>query len=138
MAKSNEPIVGSSTNFNQIVAGTTIKGDIESSNDIRFEGSLEGNLKTSGKLIIGTSGSVKGEVYCKNSDIEGKIEGRIHVQELLSLKSTSFIKGDIIAKKLAIDPGAKFTGSCNMTSEVEVTKQSEFGKKENEKESKKA
>lgn len=138
MAKSNEPIVGGSNNFNQIVAGTTIKGNIESSNDIRFEGTLVGNLKTTGKLIIGTSGSVKGEIYCKNSDIEGKIEGLIHVQELLTLKSTSFIKGDIIAKKLAIDPGAKFTGSCNMTSEVDPAKQGELlAKKQEEKEPKK-
>ena len=137
MAKSNEPIVGSSNNFNQIVAGTTIKGNIESSNDIRFEGTLVGNLKTSGKLIIGTSGSVKGEIYCKNSDIEGKIEGLIHVQELLTLKSTSFIKGDIIAKKLAIDPGAKFTGSCNMTSEADFAKQGEYAKQQEEKEPKK-
>jgi cytoskeletal protein CcmA (bactofilin family) len=128
MAKYNEPEASNAVNM--IVAGTRIKGNIESSNDIRFEGTLEGNLKTSGKLIIGSSGTVNGEIYCKNSDIEGKVEGRIHVQELLTLKSTSFIKGDILAKRLAIDPGAKFTGSCNMTSDAGATKEPEFSKKE--------
>jgi len=112
MAKHSEP---ESTAVNMIVAGTKINGDIESSNDIRFDGILTGNLKTMGKLIIGSSGEVKGEIHCKSSDIEGKIDGKVEVQELLTLKGTSVIKGDIMAKRLAIEPGAKFTGNCKMS-----------------------
>lgn len=115
MAKYNEP--ESHNAVNMIVSGTTIKGNIESNNDIRFDGILIGNLKTSGKLIVGPTGQVKGEVQCKNSDIEGKVEGKIIAQELLTLKSTSLIVGDIAAKRLAIEPGAKFTGNCNMAAD---------------------
>jgi cytoskeletal protein CcmA (bactofilin family) len=104
--------------INLIGAGTTIKGDVESTGDIRIDGTLKGNLRTKGKVVIGTTGLVKGEVYCKHSDVEGKIEGKINVNELLSLKSTSSILGDIAAKRLAIEPGAKFTGNCNMSSET--------------------
>jgi cytoskeletal protein CcmA (bactofilin family) len=100
--------------INLIGVGTDIKGDIESTGDIRFDGILKGNLKTKGKVVIGSTGSVKGEITCKNSDVEGKIEGRITVQELLSLKATSVLLGDIIAKRLAIEPGARFTGNCSM------------------------
>lgn len=103
------------TQPNMIVAGTIIKGDIESNGDIRFDGTLTGNIKTKGKLIVGSTGVIKGEVICKNSDIEGRVEGKINVNELLTLKSTSIIEGDIIAKRLAIDPGAKFTGTCAMS-----------------------
>ena len=100
--------------INLIGVGTEIKGDIESTGDIRFDGTLTGNLKTKGKVVIGSTGSVKGEITCKNSDVEGKVEGKIIVQELLSLKSSSVLLGDIIAKRLAIEPGARFTGYCNM------------------------
>jgi cytoskeletal protein CcmA (bactofilin family) len=100
--------------INLIGVGTDIKGDIESVGDIRFDGSLKGNLRTKGKVVIGSTGNIKGEVTCKNSDVEGKIEGKINVQELLSLKSSSVLLGDIIAKRLAIEPGARFTGYCNM------------------------
>lgn len=114
MAKSNfEP--QDPGQVNRIVAGTSLKGDIESNGDIRFEGTLEGNLSIKGKLIVGTTGVIKGEILCKNADIEGRIEGKITVNELLTLKSTSVIEGDIIAKRLAIEPGAKFTGSCSMS-----------------------
>jgi cytoskeletal protein CcmA (bactofilin family) len=103
--------------INLIGAGTDIKGDVESTGDIRIDGTLKGNLRTRGKVVIGNTGLIKGEVICKNSDVEGKVEGKINVQELLSLKATSSILGDISARRLAIEPGAKFTGHCTMSSE---------------------
>jgi cytoskeletal protein CcmA (bactofilin family) len=106
--------------INLIGVGTEIKGDISSNGDIRIDGILQGNLKTKGKVVIGETGSVKGEIKCKNSDVEGNIEGKIHVSELLSLKATSNLNGDIIARKLAIEPGSKFTGNCKMTSDTET------------------
>ncbi len=113
--------------INLLGVGTEIKGDINSNGDIRIDGSLTGNLRTKGKVVIGETGLVAGEIFCKNSDVEGKIEGKINATELLSLKSTSMIKGDIITRKLAIEPGAKFTGNCNMTLE---TTQTDAGPKE--------
>ena len=115
MAKLNET---ENNTINLFGVGTEIKGDIHSNNDIRIDGSLTGNLKTSGKVVVGETGIVTGEIYCKNFDVEGKIEGKINVSELLSLKSTSVIKGDITARKLAIEPGAKFTGNCNMNNDT--------------------
>ncbi len=100
--------------INIIGAGTTIVGDVNCPGDIRIDGNLTGNLNVQGKIVIGVSGMIKGEIACKNSEIEGKIEGRITVSELLSLKSTSSILGDISTRKLAIEPGANFTGNCKM------------------------
>ena len=100
--------------INIIGAGTNITGDVNCSGDIRIDGGLIGNLNVQGKVVIGTSGKVKGEITCKNSEVEGKIEGKISVAELLSLKSTSSINGDIKTRRLAIEPGANFTGSCVM------------------------
>lgn len=103
--------------INLLGVGTEIIGDIISNGDIRIDGSLKGNLKTKGKVVIGETGIIIGEIHCKNSDVEGKLEGKINVTELLSLKAVSSIKGDIICRKIAIEPGAKFTGNCSMTAE---------------------
>jgi cytoskeletal protein CcmA (bactofilin family) len=110
-------IEGENNTINLIGVGTDIKGDIESSGDIRFDGTIKGNIKTKGKVVIGSTGVIKGEISCKNSDVEGKVEGKIEVQELLSLKSTSVLLGDIMARRLAIEPGAKFTGHCSMSND---------------------
>ncbi len=104
-----------SNGHNQISVGTSIVGDINSEFDIRIDGKLTGNIETKGKLVLGPSGNIDGNVTCNNSVIEGKIEGKITVSELLTLKNTSLVSGDIIANKLSIEPGAKFTGNCDMS-----------------------
>jgi cytoskeletal protein CcmA (bactofilin family) len=100
--------------INIIGAGTSIKGDIVCPGDIRIDGSLVGNLQVQGKVVVGASGFIKGEISCKNSEIEGKIEGKLTIAELLVLKSTASVLGDISIRKLAIEPGAMFTGNCKM------------------------
>lgn len=112
MAKNNNEV--ETKTINLIGAGTEITGDIISNGDIRIDGTLVGNLTTKGKVVIGEAGRVKGEVNCKNSDVSGEIEGKIVVSELLSLKISARVNGDIQTSKLAIEPGSKFTGNCNM------------------------
>lgn len=112
MAKTN---YNENTSVNILGAGTSISGDVNCDGDIRIDGNLVGNLNTKGKLVIGQTGSIKGEIFCKNADISGTMEGKITVEELLSLKSTSKLLGDIKnTDKLNIEPGAVFTGTCNM------------------------
>ena len=112
MAKYNET---DNTTINLISNGTEITGDIRSNGDIRIDGSLTGNLNTKGKVVIGTTGKVSGEVTCKNSEVSGVVEGKIIVGQLLNLKASSKILGDIATSKLSIEPGAKFTGNCKMS-----------------------
>ncbi|MBU0763796.1 MAG: polymer-forming cytoskeletal protein [Bacteroidetes bacterium] len=101
--------------LNTIIDGTTIIGSIQAKGDVRFDGVLEGDINIIGKLVVGNTGKVKGQVKCKNSEILGKVEGKIVVEELLTLKESAHIYGDIISNKLAVEPGAVFTGTCNMT-----------------------
>lgn len=100
--------------INIIGKGTTIKGDIDCNGDMRIDGKVTGNIQISGKIVIGPSGDIKGQINCKNSEIEGKLDGKIFVAELLVLKNTASILGDIATSKLAIEPGAMFTGNCKM------------------------
>lgn len=100
--------------LNVIGEGTSIQGDIQSNGDIRIDGELKGNLTTQGKLVIGTQGKIQGEIQCKNAEVSGGIDGKITVNELLALKASAKVKGDIITKKLAIEPNAIFSGTCQM------------------------
>lgn len=113
MAKTNEEF--DSTAINLIGAGTTINGDINSNGDIRLNGILTGNLTTKGRIIIGETGKINGDIVCKNADIMGYVEGKINVSDLLTLKSTASIIGEITIGRIAIEPGCKFNGTCKMT-----------------------
>lgn len=121
MAKNNE-IEPKPNSINQIGAGTVITGEIISNGDMRIDGILNGNISTKGKLVVGETGSIKGEINCGNAVVEGKIEGKIIVSELLSLKATSRLIGDITISKLAIEPGCKFSGNCAMNFDIHAEK----------------
>ncbi|MGB5378541.1 bactofilin family protein [Muriicola sp.] len=99
---------------NRIEKNTKIKGDIVSEADFRIDGKLNGNLKTSGKVVIGKDGYIHGKVECLNADIEGSFNGELLVSELLALKSSAVIEGTVSVTKLAVEPGATFNASCNM------------------------
>lgn len=99
---------------NRIEKNTVIKGNITSEADFRIDGKLEGNVKTSGKVVIGKDGLIKGKVECVNADIEGNFNGELYVSELLSLKNSAKIEGTVNVTKLAVEPGATFNASCSM------------------------
>lgn len=99
---------------NRIVEGTEINGDLISQADFRLDGKLKGNFTTSGKLVIGPTGSIKGDVICKNADVEGKIDGILKVEEILNVKSKASISGEVTCGKLSVQPGADFSASCVM------------------------
>ncbi len=100
--------------INLIGSGTQINGDISSTGDVRIDGTLTGNISLQGRLVIGPNGKVEGNVTCQNADISGEIKGKINVSEILALKNTAKILGDIATGKISIEPGAVFTGTCNM------------------------
>lgn len=104
--------------INLIAKGTKITGDISSDGDIRIDGELKGNIFCKGRLVVGDSGTIQGEIKCSSSEISGMVKGKVIVAELLSLKASSNIIGDIITGKLSIEPGAVFSGTCKMGGEL--------------------
>ncbi len=99
---------------NIIAAGTVIKGDIQSDGNIRVDGTVIGTLNCKGKVVLGTTGKIEGEVVCQNANLSGEAKMRITVAELLLLQSTAKLFGEITTGKLGIEPGAIFSGTCNM------------------------
>ena len=106
---------GDAQSVNMLGSGTTIKGDIQSNGDFRIDGTLIGSINSKGKIVIGQTGNVEGEITCRNADISGLVKAQIVVAELLTLKTTAKISGEITTSKLSIEPGARFSGTCNMS-----------------------
>lgn len=107
---------------NIVGKNTSLVGDIKSEGDFRIDGKVEGNIKTSGRVVIGQEGSVDGTIECAHADIEGKFSGKLNVDEMLSLKATATISGEVVLGKLSVEPGATFNASCNMKGSVKALK----------------
>ncbi len=101
---------------NRFGQSTRIKGDIVSQEDFRIDGIFEGNFETSGKLVVGSTGKLTGTVKAGQAEIMGEVSGDLIVEELLSIKSSAKIEGNVKTGKLAVEQGAEFNATCEMTS----------------------
>ncbi|MBM3432644.1 MAG: polymer-forming cytoskeletal protein [Bacteroidetes bacterium] len=98
--------------------GTTLKGDIQSQQDLRIDGTVIGNVKSSSKIIIGQGGVVEGDLESTQCDVNGKVNGNIRCRELLQLRGESAVTGNLYAGKLQIEPSATFNGQCHMGANI--------------------
>ena len=111
-----------SNGINRICSGTTFTGNVAATGDIRIDGMLEGNINTKGKLVVGETGRIKGDILCKNADVLGVVEGKMNISDFLVLRSTARITGDITTSRILIEVGAIFVGYCNMTNSANDAK----------------
>ena len=106
----------SSPSVDVIEKSTKIVGNIFSKADFRIDGEVEGNITTSGKVVVGANGKISGKLNCSNADISGNISGNIEVNETLSLMSDSYVQGEIITGKLSVEEGAQVDATISMKS----------------------
>ena len=119
-SQSNQSAKGApkSSGINSIVHGTQVEGNLISKSDIRIDGSLKGSLNCEGKVIIGPSGYIEGEIQCNNAVVEGKFEGILTVSDTLQVREKATITGDITTDKLIVQAGAVFNVTCRMGGQV--------------------
>lgn len=103
-----------------IGSGVTLTGDINSTADIRIDGILKGNIKSSARVFIGKDAVVEGEIESQQADVHGQVRGNVKVKELLNLRASASLVGDIYAGKLQVEPAAFFNGHCYMNTNVIV------------------
>ncbi len=99
---------------NIIAQGTSVTGDLVSNGDFRIDGVLKGTITASGRIVVGETGEVDGDISCQNADISGSITGNLEVKELTVLKQSSRFNGNIHTVRLTIEAGAIFSGQCSM------------------------
>lgn len=125
-SKKNNQIIDGNSSQNIISQDTKIVGDITSSGDFRIDGIIEGNIKSTGKIVVGSSGFIKGTLQGTDAYFEGKFSGKLSLSGTLTLKPSAHIEGEVVVGKLSVDPEATFNVKCTMKGTVkEMNKSSE-------------
>lgn len=108
---------------NLLGKGTVASGDVVVHGDFRLDGKLEGNLKVSGRLVLGAECSVKGNIESETADIAGEVIGNIKIHQSLHLKNGCRVEGDIECSKLVMESGSQFNGNCRMGAKLKNLKE---------------
>ncbi len=106
----------------RISAGTYFKGEIVSPNDLRIDGKFDGSIISEGKVVIGESAEVNARIVCVNADVWGKTKGSFTVKDIMAIKSDCTVEGELRVRRLIVELGASFNGTCKMISEQEYDK----------------
>lgn len=104
-----------------IAAGMVVRGDINADGDIRIDGRIEGNLYCKGRVVLGPSGQIEGDLKAENADVFGLIHGVVRIKDLLCLKNNCEVNGNIYVGRLNIEPMASFNGQCKMNADKQST-----------------
>jgi cytoskeletal protein CcmA (bactofilin family) len=128
--KKEKHMVENTSNQNIIALGTKIVGDFNSEGDFRIDGTVEGNIKTTGKVVVGKSGIIKGTLQGTDAYFEGTFSGKLALSGTLTLKAAAHIEGEVIAGKLAVEPGATFNVTCIMKGSVKEINKGEQQRQE--------
>jgi cytoskeletal protein CcmA (bactofilin family) len=91
-----------------------IIGTVKTSGSVQIDGRIEGEVISQGDVILGKSGSIKGNLNVNSISVSGTIQGNITAKDRIELKSTARLLGDIKAKRLAVEDGVTFVGKSEV------------------------
>ncbi len=91
---------------------SSISGNLNLVGFIRIDGNIEGNIETTGNIIIGENARVKGDITAKSAIIGGIVLGSVLAVDGVQLLSTSVVIGDIITTKLRAEEKTVIQGHC--------------------------
>ncbi|MCG8394676.1 MAG: polymer-forming cytoskeletal protein [Pseudomonadales bacterium] len=100
-------------NHTLIAPSARVSGDIEFTGGLHVQGVVEGNIsvgKEGGRLIIGESGRVIGEIQVPNVVINGIVEGDVHATENLELAEKASVEGNVYYLMVEMVMGARVNG----------------------------
>jgi len=90
--------------------GVTLIGDLNCEQDLIVGGSITGNGKVGGALMLLESGRWNGDVRASNAVVAGRIEGNLEVSGDLEIRKSARICGSVCAGTIALALGATLEG----------------------------
>jgi len=101
-------------NFTLLAKDVDFKGVVTFDGTVRVDGRVEGEIHTSGTLIVGEHAVIKGVVSAGVLMNSGKINGTITAVERIQILKPGILVGDIRTPSIAIEEGSHFHGMCDM------------------------
>ena len=117
--------------YNNLLKDVEIQGSIKFSNELIFDGTLDGNISSAeGILTVGQNAKVRGDVKTRTVILKGNVNGNITVQERCELHSNSQLIGDLKAVRLSLEDGATLLGKLEVNPNKIAIKQAPVAQKQ--------
>lgn len=95
--------------------GVEFKGTISYSGTVRIDGTLEGEIRTDGTLLIGEEAVLQAKVTAGTIVCKGKITGDVVAKERIKLRAPAVVNGSVKTPVLSMEDGVLFNGGLEMS-----------------------
>jgi cytoskeletal protein CcmA (bactofilin family) len=103
-----------SDTFTFLAKGVEFKGILNFDGTIRIDGRVEGEVHTTGTLIIGEQAVIRGILSAGTLMTSGKVNGTVTATATVKILKPGVLIGDIRTPGISIEDGAHFHGMCDM------------------------
>lgn len=95
---------------NVLCQGTAVNGNIDLTENVKFDGKLQGDLTCTADVVIGEAAEVMGNITANNVIISGKVTGNVVAAGQFCLTKTGNLKGNVQAASLVVEEGGILQG----------------------------
>ncbi|MDR1024721.1 MAG: polymer-forming cytoskeletal protein [Treponema sp.] len=96
-----------------------LNGDLSTDGFTRVDGNIRGNLTVTGRVVVGESARMRGNISGTVVTIGGVIRGNVLASERLTILSGALVLGDIITRRIQADEGCLVHGRVRVCTTVE-------------------
>lgn len=100
---------------------STFTGTIATSDNVVVRGTIIGDCKIEGIIVVEPSGKWLGDISANTLIINGHIEGNISALNKIEIQKDAKIIGNLNSPKIAIESGAIHEGQIHMKDNTHIT-----------------
>lgn len=97
-----------------IPLGCRIVGTVELCGQVQIDGEIDGDLASTGEIIIGESAIINANIATNRIRVFGQVNGDIIAHEKLEFLAGACVKGNISSPVVSMQDGVVFIGRCIM------------------------
>ena len=105
--------------------GSVSEGKFRIETGVRVDGTLRGELTSSGTLIVGESGVIEADVIVRDALVSGRIVGNLEAEEKVHLQAQAAFIGKLKTRLLVVEEGAVFKAECEAGGEIQLSQPEE-------------
>lgn len=98
--------------------GLKVRGRVRGENDLRVEGTIEGDIVVTGSLDLGAEGNVTGGISAASATVAGRLEGDIDAQGPVAISASGSVVGDVRATEVSLEEGGILRGRIDADFEL--------------------
>ena len=95
----------------------SLHGRLDIHGDLKIAGTVEGELKASGDILVDSSANVQASIEGSNVSVRGQVNGNVTARKRLTLGGSGRLNGEVKVSRLTVEDGATLNGNVTMTPE---------------------